>query len=273
MRNCIITGFHRSGTTLICHLLNKLPNVVALDEPLDISVFHNADDYQVRQTLDDFFRNQRLLIRDKSIAYSKSCNGIVPSNQLGDSWTKSGRLSLIDGYSINVSNVIDHSFDIYIKHPAVFTAMLHRLENWYPCCISIRNPLAILLSWRATPFNVSKGRAPAAEMIDQDLRARLDREDNILERQFILLDFFFCRYAQSTKSHILRYEDIILSGGNILSKIDHRAKVLSEPLVSRNNFHLSRDSEAREVAIKLLKRSNACWNFYSHDDVAALIGL
>ena len=34
-RNIVITGPGRSGTTLTCHLLNKLPNTVALSEPIN----------------------------------------------------------------------------------------------------------------------------------------------------------------------------------------------------------------------------------------------
>ncbi len=32
--NIILTGIPRSGTTLICYLLNKIPNTVALHEPM-----------------------------------------------------------------------------------------------------------------------------------------------------------------------------------------------------------------------------------------------
>jgi hypothetical protein len=32
--NVVLTGLPRSGTTLVCRLLNKLPDTVALHEPL-----------------------------------------------------------------------------------------------------------------------------------------------------------------------------------------------------------------------------------------------
>jgi len=273
MKNALITGFHRSGTTLICHLLNKLDNVVALDEPLDISVFRNANRHQVRATLDSFFTEQRSLIRLKGVAASKSQAGRVPSNQLGDMRGGQGRVSVIDSHWINVDNVTGASFDLYIKHPAVFTAMLPILEDRYPCYISVRNPLSILLSWRATPFNVSLGRAPAAEMIDRELCRRLDLEKDTLNRQLILLDFFFSRYADSHSSQILRYEDIISTEGRALITLDRRARFLSEPLKCRNDLHLKTDPDTNKIASRLLKSENACWKFYSHDEVANLAGL
>jgi hypothetical protein len=273
MKNALITGFHRSGTTLICHLLNKLNNIVALDEPLNISAFRMASPNEVRVVLDQFFSAQRSLISDSHIATSKSQAGRVPPNQLGDLCGDNGRISVIDGTYINVVNVTSFDFDIYVKHPAVFTALLPILENYFPCYVSIRNPLAILLSWRATPFNVSKGRAPAAEMVDRDLSRRLELESDILERQLILIDFFFSRYHRSSAAKILRYEDVVSTGGRALTLLDPRAECLSEPLRSRNHLYISRDSEAIKVADKLLKADNSCWNFYTRDEVAELIGV
>jgi hypothetical protein len=270
MKNALITGFHRSGTTLICHLLNKLSNVVALDEPMNISVFRMASPSDVQKTIDQFFSTQRLLISQNRIATSKSQAGRVPSNQLGDFYENQGRESVIDGQWINIDNVNGPDFDIFIKHPAVFTALLPILEDLYPCYISVRNPLAILLSWRATPFPVSKGRAPAAEMIDNELGSRLELESDILERQLILIDFFFARYFNCHKAKILRYEDLISSGGRALSVLDLRAESLAEPLKSRNSLHIKRDRDTREIAKRLLQSDNSCWHFYTHDEVTAL---
>jgi hypothetical protein len=273
MKNAIITGFHRSGTTLLCYLLNKLNNVVALDEPLDISLFRNADHDQIRSILESFFHEQRLLIKHKGVAVSKSQSGRVPSNQLGDLQGEYGRLSVIDSHLINVDNVTISSFDLYVKHPAVFTAILPVIETSFPCYISVRNPFSILLSWRATPFNVSRGRAPAAEMMNQDLCRRLDLERDTLERQLILLDFFFTQYSNSQFSTIIRYEDVVSSNGQALAAIDKHARFLAEPLHSRNNFHLKTDQGASLVATRLLESTNACWKFYSKEDVASLAGL
>ena len=39
MHNLLLAGIPRSGTTLACALLNRLPNVAALPEPMDVTAF------------------------------------------------------------------------------------------------------------------------------------------------------------------------------------------------------------------------------------------
>ena len=41
-RDILLTGIPRSGTTLCCSLLNRLPDVLALVEPLDMSALRAA---------------------------------------------------------------------------------------------------------------------------------------------------------------------------------------------------------------------------------------
>jgi hypothetical protein len=273
MRNAIITGLPRSGTTLICHLLNKLDNIVALHEPLDVSVLDGADREKVKTIIDRFFVDQRALIQHLGIATSKSQAGHVPSNHLIDAGDRNGRISVIDSRSIKVSNITCSDFSVYIKHPAIFTAMLPILEELYPCYINIRNPLAVLLSWRATSLQVSHGRAPAAEMIDQELKLRLDLANNTLERQFILLDFFYNQYSNQNSSIIVRYEDVVATGGRALCALDLNAQCLNEGLSSQNHLYVEKDPDTRNIAKQLLASPNACWNFYSPNEVAKLANL
>lgn len=270
LNNCIITGLHRSGTTLICHLLNKLPDVVALDEPMDVSNFIDASKSQVLDILNTFFHSQRDQIHLTRQAKSKSMGGIVPPNQLSDISKSGVRISVVDSYVMNVTNVNTTNFSLYIKHPAVFTAMLPLLEKHFSCVVSIRNPLSILLSWMNTDFPVSRGRASAAERIDVDLKKQLDSHDDILDRQITLLNYFFERYSICNNITIMRYEDIVKSSGHALSAIEPKALKLNENLASRNKREIASNPKALLVAEKLLNSNNACWNYYSHNDVLQL---
>jgi hypothetical protein len=273
MKNAIITGLPRSGTTLVCHLLNKLDNIAALHEPLNISLLDGADRDKVKEVLDSFFVEQRMLIQSQGVATSKSHAGHVPSNHLSNGSNGSGRVSIIDRHFIKVSNINNSHFSVYVKHPVLFTAMLPLLEDLYPCYINIRNPLAVILSWRATSFPVSRGRAPAAEMINEELKHRLDHESDILMRQLILLDFFFSQYDERKSSVIVRYEDVVSTCGRILAALDPSASRLNQCLNSQNNLYIDKDPGAKIIAEKLLESPNSCWNFYSKDEVARLANL
>lgn len=272
MKDALITGLHRSGTTLLCHLLNQLPNTVALDEPLAVTSFKNASESEIVDIIKCFFEDQRSKILSSGLATSKVAGGVVPTNQLSDSESSNGmRHSVIDGMKLKVTNVASHDFDLFIKHPAFFTALLPCLERHFPCYVNIRNPLSVLLSWRATRFNVMHGRAPAAEMMNAALKNRLDAHEDVLDRQLILLNFFYGRYAACNAATIIRYEDVIATSGRILSALNRQAFQLNVPLESRNSKEIGSSLDVLRVAERLLDNENACWLFYSRDDVRALL--
>ena len=170
-----------------------------------------------------------------------------------------------------VSNVDISDFSLYIKHPSFFSAALPFLIQAFDCYASIRNPLSVLRSWQDCPFPVSRGRAPAAEQISPNLRARLDAESDVLSRQLVLLDFLFDRYHRFIPNRVIRYEDIVSSGGHALEMINAQAHLLDENLVSRNSRGIGGRPSAQLVADRLLASDNSCWNFYTRDDVQSLL--
>lgn len=221
---------------MVCYLLNKLPNSVALHEPLNVSLLKGSTNSEVIDLINDFFQLQREMILASGTAISKSMGGRVPSNHLSDIREGGLRKRLIDGNTIVVDNVDSECFDLYIKHPAFFSAMLPTIAENFRCFACIRNPLAVLLSWSTTIYPVSNGRAPAAEWVDSELARRLDATSDVLDRQLILLDFFFRRYAVCDTVQVVRYEDIIASSGRAVAMINPKARVLDEPLSSRNTL-------------------------------------
>src|SRR5438132_13379265 len=81
MRNVLITGTPRSGTTLVCSLLNKLPDVVALHEPMNVWDFancHSRDD--VVKIINDFCAEMRKSLHESGVAISKHAGGTIPDN-------------------------------------------------------------------------------------------------------------------------------------------------------------------------------------------------
>ena len=81
----------------------------------------------------------------------------------------------------------------------------------------MRNPLAVLASWQTVDLPVHRGRIPAGEALDRDLHRALEREPAVLGRQLVVLDWFFGRFhAHLDPANILRYEDVVESGGRAL---------------------------------------------------------
>src|ERR1700757_1583022 len=80
MRNVLITGLPRSGTTLVCSLLNKLPDIVALHEPMNVFEFIGRNDDEIAKMIDKFFRDSRKSLREEGWAISKNVGGKVSDN-------------------------------------------------------------------------------------------------------------------------------------------------------------------------------------------------
>jgi hypothetical protein len=68
----------------------------------------------------------------------------------------------------------------------------------------------------------------------------------------------------------VKYEDVVATNGRALSLVNPDAEALDEPLASRNARALDRDPETRDIAARLLESDNACWLFYSRQDVEDL---
>ncbi len=267
----ILTGLPRSGTTLACHLLNRLPSSVALHEPMYPISMRGMSREQAMVEVRAFFKQQREQIITSGWAVSKASGGKVPLNHLSDPDANGVRRSIIDGRAITVEVADKNDFRLVIKHPAFFTACLRELEELFDCYALVRNPLSLMLSWRNTPFDHGAGRASAAEGFDPELGRRLDGEPDLLERQFILLDYYFDRYVPMNAANVLRYEALVISQGRALSVIDPAAETLSGDLQDRNALWIDTDEEARAVAERLLARESPCWLFYARSEVEALV--
>lgn len=270
-QNILLTGLPRSGTTLTCSLLNKLPNSVALHEPMEPAKLAGLTPDALGEEIGRYFEEQREYILRHGKARSKSFRGRVPTNHVSDPDKSGVRSTLIDGDEIHVDNVTRPDFSLFIKHPAIFTAALPALVKVFTCFAVVRNPLSVLISWRKSGMPIGKGRVPAAEMFDRRLGKALESEPDTLERQFIWLDYCFERYLQFIPDRILRYEEIIASGGRALSMLHPAAGDLAEPLDSRNSFFLKRDRGAADVARRLLERDSLCWKVYDRTAVMSLL--
>jgi len=273
LANIIITGIPRSGTTLTCHLLNKLPNFIALHEPMKPRQYFELTVDSVVDKIGCFFSEQReSILRDKN-AKSRSVAGVVPDNHIGNINKLTGkRENLVDGDIISIDKPLTKNFSLAIKHPNMFTALLHILSIHFNCFSIIRNPLSVLLSWNSVDMNVSDGHVPAAEAFDRNLFNKLSSEKNKYVRQIIILDWCFTKYKENlNESQILRYEKIIETGGKALAVICDAAKQLNEPLKSRNSSLLY-DNSTKTVLAELLLDYNGCYfDFYDKRDFLKLV--
>jgi hypothetical protein len=273
-RDVILTGLPRSGTTLACFLLNKLDNTVALHEPLDLrSLLGRSPHEAVCARVATAFSDMRKSILTQGIAISRHVDGVIAANHVPDEVVTSGlREDRASKGPIEIGKPLDHDFLLVIKHPVPFTALIESLNARFPCYAIIRNPVSVLGSWNSVAMSFRDGHAPNAEGLEDALRTALASIEDRIERQIHLLAWFYEKYERVLpRSRIIRYEDLVASGGKALTAITPAAVELGGPLVSRNRSAVYGADMLRRLATTLLERDGAFWSFYSREEVKALV--
>ena len=275
-RTVLITGVPRSGTTLVCSLLNKLPDVVALHEPMDVWDFSKCRDSEaLAKTIENFCAEARRSLREDGYAISKHVGGEIRDNAAGEAVEPSGnRVRRTEHGKIQIDKPLSENFTLAIKHPLAFTALVESLSKQFEFFAVIRNPLATLGSWNSLDWlKVKKGRTPIAEKLDSDLARQLAGESDAIERQIQILEWSYDRYRQFLPDRaVMKYEDLIATRARELARFFPAAAELDEDLVSKNlNKHYDR-ALMIDLGHRLLRRDGPLWNFYSKSDVEDLLG-
>lgn len=273
-RDVILTGIPRSGTTLACWLLNQVSDVVALVEPWIGGRFWLGrwNPEHACRSLRRFFEGVRRQVIRRRLAPTCHINGHIPTNTVEERRADRPRRPIARLGRVRIEKPLSPSFWLIVKHPAPFTALLDQLAHHFPTYAIVRHPLAVLASWNSVSLPVSEGRVPAAEWLDPSLRRALSRLQDRWDRQVYLLGWFFETYRRVLPSEaILRYEDIVASGGRALRAIVPEAAALNIPLANRNASPWYDAALMRVLAERLLRTDGSYWHFYSRESVELLI--
>jgi hypothetical protein len=200
----------RSGTTLVCNLLNTCPHTLALGEPLVLK--RDGDRNRAIEEILEFVSATRRQAVEMGAAISKHVNGVVPDNWVEEpSVLASGRRRRVleQRGEIAVGKALNPDFHLVIKAPAEFTALADLLLRWFPLYAVVRHPLAVLASWQTVEMPVHYGHMPMMECFVPGLTKRLDAIPDRIARQIELMKFLLKVYASFPSGHVLRYEDLV----------------------------------------------------------------
>lgn len=272
--NIILTGIPRSGTNLICYLLNQLPNTAALTEPMDVNSMSRLK-YPEKMIAEivDFFSVQRQSLLANGNALSTATDGKILDNYFGNNIDTDGlRKCHALQQTVLINKSLKNDFRLIIKHPNAFTALMEMLIIHFPCYAVIRNPLSVLASWNTVDIPVYYGHAPVAESIDAKLATKLASQQDRYLRQISLLSWYYERYKENLPEiNIIRYENVIASSGKCLDIISSEAGNLSQLLESKNNSSLYDITLINKLSTMLIDTNGAYWDFYSKKEVEQLL--
>ena len=224
----LLTGLPAGGATLACRLLGSLPGTRALDEPLSGT---------------ELTAPRR--------------RGPATSARLAD---------VVARFVSDEREAHPEDELLAVKHHTAFSVALAELGEQHRVFAVVRNPLEILLAWQQSATPVGKGHAPLAERIDPDLARAIGARDGCVDRQLVLLDWFFRRYDELLPPDaILHREAIVASGGQALATITPRAEELRADGPPRRT--VSAADVVGALADRLLATDGAWWEFYGRHHV------
>jgi hypothetical protein len=274
--NVLLTGTGRSGTTLSCRLLGRLPQTVALLEPMRVRAFGDMGGPEaICDAIDEFCADQRASLHERGVAVSKHSSGGVPDNPFGAGRAPDGlRKKAVSKGKVRIGKELGPDFTLVVKHISAFAALLESLVERFRVYAIVRNPLPVLASWNSIDFSLRDGHIPAAERIDAKLASDLAAIDDALDRQLHILAWFHEKFRRLLPDEsIIRYESIVATGGAALGAITPRAAELAEPLDNRNLSLMYDRQTLRDVGERLLASEGAHWETYSRESVERLLEL
>ncbi len=235
------------------------------------TVDSRLDGASIIATIERFAATQRSALLERGVALTKHVDGRVLGAKVSDRREDDGsgqRVRLTTLGEIPMQRPASAGFTLAIKHPVAFTALLPTLLEAFPVFAIVRNPLAVMASWESVPMAVREGRLGLPAAVAPAIDAALERIDDRLERQLTLLNWFFESYATALSSgHVIRYEDIVASGGAALAAVDPTAADLSVALQSRNAARVYDRAHMRAAAALLLERGGAYRDFYDAREI------
>lgn len=245
---------------------------MALSEPIDNAVFHDTFDARVAaERVFAFVAEARKRILEEGVAPSVLVDGRVDDQMVVVGREGAPRQPQGQRGLLRIVKPLDSRFLLVVKHNALFAALLESLTPRLPCLALVRNPLAVLASWETVDLPVHRGRVPAAERFAPALRAALDSEQDVLRRRVLVLDWFFSRYRDALpKERILRYEDVVQSGAEILQRSLGVAAAAPEAKLANQNANVLYRDVAPALLLSALLSAGGAWReFYTAEDCRA----
>jgi hypothetical protein len=266
-----LTGIPRGGTTLACRLAGLAQDCVALFEPMDPETLPLQREAAI-DGVQAFFRDTRQRLEREGVAPSKQRDGEVPDNPFSAPDATGKRQWLVAPGLIEMAPPAP-GFTLAVKHNASFTALLPELARRMRVVAVVRNPLAVLASWNTVELPVGGGRIPAGERFDPALATRLDGEPDRLQRQLIVLEWFFHRFQEAGDAiAVVRYEDIVATGGQALYAAARLQGEGDSSLRGRNTSATYRGIGIAGMAAGLARAGGAWRHWYAQADIDAVAG-
>ncbi len=217
----LITGLPRSGTSLLCNLLHKAPNMVVVNEPQEVFDTLKADSQALGLGL--LYRKLRTNIELGKGIYNKV-------NEDGD---------VIEDTRFNDTRrhyqpkVLDTRFKLATKNPLAYLSRLRMLCDAYPDMpkvVMIRHPLDVICSWKASfehlksidlaviPF--AGEHDPMLDGVQHRLLNSVRKQTYLPVRRALYFNYLAEMIARDKERIcVIRYEDLLANPTKVMNTV------------------------------------------------------
>jgi hypothetical protein len=207
----IITGVPRSGTTLAAAIIDRAPDSLCLSEPdhhVDLMSRAASPEDFVGSLCREFDAVRRTILGGGSVFDRRRADGAPITNYFADPLPDGRREAVFASRGVTRSG-LSADFVLGAKHNALYAAVLPEIvhSGRFRVIAVVRDPVAVLMSWRTLDLPVSRGRLPAGERFWPALAA-LGRADlDLTDKQIRICDLLLCRFGQlADRIAVIPYE-------------------------------------------------------------------
>lgn len=221
MPDLILTGVPRAGTSLAAAVIDHAPDSLCLSEPdrhVDLMwEAASAEDFVARLS-QEFNTIRRTILAGGSVADRRRSDGGPITNYFTDPLPDGRREAAFTICNVTRLGLSAH-FVLGVKHNALYSAVLPEIvaSTRFRVVTMIRDPVALLISWRSLDLPISRGRLPVGERFWPELRSLCRADLELTVKQIRICELLFSRFLQSAgQVAILRYEELVTDPARLL---------------------------------------------------------
>lgn len=246
MRDLIVTGIPRGGTTLAAALIDSCSNAICLSEPAHhaelLEHAPTAADFAAALSA-DFAKLRQSLMAGGGVLDRRTADGKPVTNYFATADDPSRRTATYDMHWRFGTDLSD-GFLLAAKHNAMFASALEEIADQpaFAVLAIVRHPADVVASWQSLSLPISEGRLPAAEKFWPEMRELSASSLPLFEKQILIFEMMCGRFRRlSDRIDVLRFEDMVANPERLEAVI--RAKPCDRSLLGEG-----RRGEARQRA-------------------------
>jgi hypothetical protein len=246
VRNLIVTGIPRGGTTLAAALIDSCHNAICLSEPNHhvelLEHAPTAGDFAAALSR-DFTRLRQSLMAGGGVLDRRTTGGKPVTNYFAAADDPSRRTTTYD-LQWRLGADLSDGFLLAAKHNALFASALEEIaaQPAFAVLAIVRHPADVIASWNSLRLPISEGRLPAAEKFWPEMRELSASSLPLFEKQVLIFETMCERFRRlSDRIDVLRFEDMVATPERL------EAVIRAEPC-DRSLLGDGRRAEARQRA-------------------------